>query len=694
MKRISKAIIPLAITFFLVNLLSAQENMPVEWLNTYKGEVSTGTYTYMHDYTYFNKELCGINIKTFKVDKKGVESNSHVEIYLTDIDENSLKFKVTGKYLTVSMQTKNSQKFIKSFDNNVFKGYISSLDIYTDEVDKARDMVAVFKKHLADCKQQEKTWSSLKENVGWLASNISKTTKGSTEYNQSFTYDAAKNYLSVLTRKYNDAKGIEITEEHSFNLADINPDKISLGVSGKDLSVELKMKNDNKYVRTLKNGTLQNYSNSVDVLVPDLETARNIVQAFKYAGEQSKPVYKSFSDANQALNYLQENIKDITSGSNNYQQVLEYESKPDGIVTFISKNTDSKGVTTEEKYQLYLNELIPNVDLNISGKDILIKLNVKDKQKLIKTTKNGELQNYTGQVEIYTDNIEAARELSNAMNYAILNRDAGIQKWADTGKAAAWAISNTGTITESGKTYKQKLSIDPSNGNKITLSLTTTDSNGDTEETYELYIADVDKGNINLSVSGKKMLVKITTGKEKLIKVTKLNQIQNYSSSVDVIFDDTKQARNFISAIKYIAENSKTSEKTFADSPSAFKYIASSLQPVSTGTYTIEQTIEMVDNNSCKLKLSAIQLDSKNTSTGFVYEFNLSDINAEGIKLEISGKEMRVKLETKGKQKLIKPYKNGDVQNFTSDMVIYADDVAVARNMINAFKAIAKRCSN
>ena len=231
MKRIFNEFILLVCAILFIQIpLKAQSANAVDWLSDYKGEVPAGSYSYKYAYSYFNKELCGITISTIKIDKKGNESTSSIEVYLSDVDENAVKFKVTGKYITVSFETKNSQKFIKSFDGGEFKGYINSSEIYTDKVEKARSLVDAIKSHLKECTLQEKSWTSLKECIAWLSSNISKTTKGGTDYDQVFNTDAAKNYLASLTRKYNDSKGNEITEKYSWNMADLNPDKINLSV--------------------------------------------------------------------------------------------------------------------------------------------------------------------------------------------------------------------------------------------------------------------------------------------------------------------------------------------------------------------------------------------------------------------------------------------------------------------------------
>lgn len=685
-----------AISCFLFSgtILYGQQMVAVEWLDDYKAEVTAGNNKYMYEYAYFNKELCGISIKSVKTDKKGNVSTSRSELYLSDLDANTIRFKVSGKYITVSMDAKNQQKFIRYFEDGEFESYVSSVDIYADQVDKARAMINIFREKLEDCSRQVKSWGSLKETLEWLTDNISATNRGGTEYEQSFSYDGVKNHLASLKRKHNDSKGNEIAEIYSFNMADLDPSEVNLDVSGTDLSIELNTKDGEKYVNIMENGETQNYDNDFDILVSNLEDARDMVQAVKHAIELSKPEYRSFSDVNEAVYYLKENIKETASGNYTYMQLFDYENKPDGPVSFVSKRTDSKGSTVEDKYQFYLNELEPKAALNISGKEVVLEVNVKNKQKLIKTWSDGELQSYSYQFEIYTGDIESARELANAFNYAVLNSDPGMLEWTDTNKASDWLSSNLGAITISDETIAQKMSVDASNHYKTLFNRTTTDSDGATKETFEFYLADVDKNELELSTSGKELYVEVSTGKEKLVKVTESDEIQNYASSIKLLFEDTRQARNFIGALKYLASNLKHSEKSFTDSRSAFEYISSNLPAVSTGSYQYDQTIEMIDNDPCKIRFSVSQLDSKDVSTGYVYELAMADVNPASVELQISGKELTIGLETKGKEKLIKPYKNGEPQNFDYDIEIFCNDVLIARNIISAVKTMADMCGN
>ncbi len=693
MKSITINILLLILIFFSAFFVSnAQNYLPVDWLNKYKNDVLAGSYTYTYDFKYFNKENCGIRVVTIKKNKKGDENENYTDFYLSDIDENTISFKVSGKYITVNMLTKGAQKFVREYEDNVLKSYGPKIEIYTDEVEKARSMVDAFKSHLNECKGHTKSWNSLKESMEWLSATISKTTHKNIEYEQVVRFDGLKNYLVTFERNFSDTKGYFVSDLYKANLADIDPNKIELYTSGADLSIKLSTKENKKYIENVKNGKKQNYNNDFEIYVPDLETARDIHQALKYAVSSSKPEYTSWTDVIEALTYLKNNITEIFLGNYQYEQVFEFEDKPDGMVYFTSKRTDSRGNMTLNKYSFYVNELNPTVSFNILGDDVKLELVVKDKNKFIKTFQDGELKNYSYEIDILVDNIESARELSNAFTYVITNKAAGLIEWNDVNKATDWITSNVGDISESSNTYKQKFTVDIKNNYKSEFNLTTTDSKGDTEEKFEFYLSDINADKLLLDVSGEKLYVDISTGDEKLVKSSKFNELQSFTSSVEVVFGDTKMARNFINALKYAAQNIKVNEPGFDDKKNAVAYIKSTLQTVSTGSDVYDQTLEIVEDNPCKMKLTQTKTDSKGIATEYIFEFLLGDINPNAIGLEISGKELTVKLETKNKEKLIKPYKNNEPQNFDYGIEIFSDDVMTARNISKALKFAANAC--
>ena len=89
------------------------------------------------------------------------------------------------------------------------------------------------------------------------------------------------------------------------------------------------------------------------------------------------------------------------------------------------------------------------------------------------------------------------------------------------------------------------------------------------------------------------------------------------------------------------------------------------------------------DNNKLRLTIKEIK-DQK--STEYIYEFNLSDINPNSLGYDISGKKLSVDLITNYNSKVIKIYKNGEIQNYSNQMNIYVADIEIARNIILALK--------
>ena len=56
------------------------------------------------------------------------------------------------------------------------------------------------------------------------------------------------------------------------------------------------------------------------------------------------------------------------------------------------------------------------------------------------------------------------------------------------------------------------------------------------------------------------------------------------------------------------------------------------------------------------------------------------------------GKIVEINLETAGGRELIKPYENGEVEDFEDEFTIYADDVLKAKKILAAFGALSKAC--
>ncbi len=689
MKPNTFAFLSLSLAIILIAKIGNSQEQ-ISWLSDHTAEINAGSYTYVYNFTTLEND-CKIKIEEKKISSKGSETKQSSIFYLSDISPSSLNFKSTGKVLAVSMQTKQSQKFISSYEGEEFKSYTNEVTIYTSEVDKARDLIDAFLSHIETCKDNERTWTSKEEVVKWLTENIGDSEKSGTNYKQSFRKDE-KPHLALLKTESTDSKGQQETNLYSVNLSDINPDEIKLEVSGKSLKINLPVKNKMNFVKLITNDSEISYQREFEIHVDDIELARDEMSALKYLVSNTEVNRTEYSDYFSAMSYVKENIMDASVGSNKYEQSLTFENSPSGQINYKSIKTDSKAVSKESIFQFYPSDISPEVKLNVSSSVANIEISSIGNDKFIKQTLDGNLMSYTNNVEIFIDDIDAARDIINALEYSLKNSESGVQKFESVNAVSEWLNSNMEEVIIDGESTQQNIVVSSTEENKVEIKKITSSEGSDADsETFEVYPQDFSMEDIVIKISGKKLSIPLSTGKLKYIKSYKEGILQNYASKIEIQFNDVKTAKNFIAAISFLYENTKNEDRSFSDENSAYDFISKNLILLELGGNTLDQKIEKMDENTCKLKYILKETESKGT-TEYIYEFMIQDIDAQNSNISVTGKELKINLVTKGKQKLIKPYKGGEPGNFIYNFDLYTDDVVTAKKILAAFQTINEKC--
>jgi hypothetical protein len=662
----------------------------IDWLAPYTAEVNAGSYIYKYGFTAVDNNTCKLKIEEQKTDKKGETSSDSYELYISDINPSSLSFKASGKVIEVNMEIRLSQKFITVFEEGEFEGYSNKITITMDEVDKARSFIEALKSHIDPCKKNEITWSSVEEAFTWLANNVGISEISGTTYKQSFS-KGAKSYMAQLKTEKTDSKGNTQSENYIFNLGDINHSSISVDVSGSELTIELPVRDNKYFIQVLSADGSISYSKYVEIYADDIEQARNIANALAFLVSGTRVEREEWTGYSQALTYVKENLREVRSGSSSYAQSLSFGTSPSDKVSFKSLITDSKGTSSEDVSEIYLNDLIPTAELNVSSSSAYISLIARDKNKYIRQVIDGNTGSYANSLKIYVEDIDNARDMAGALEYAINNSKSGVIEFASAEKAMEWLRNGPGEVNIDSKNIKQTLRIAPELENKLELLVVTTDEgSAPLNERYEIYPEDLSVEDLEIKVSGKKLYVPLSTGKLKYIKVFEENELQNFSSGADIYFEDVLKAKNFISAVKFLREKSLVRDRLQTSESAAWDYLSSHLKKIETSGTEYEQKLEKLDD--CKLKFTRVETDSKGESTEYVYEFILTDIDAASSGLVVSSAKLYLNLVTKGKQKLVKTYKNGEAGNFVYDFDLFVDDVLVAKNMLGAFSTLMDSC--
>jgi len=203
----------------------------------------------------------------------------------------------------------------------------------------------------------------------------------------------------------------------------------------------------------------------------------------------------------------------------------------------------------------------------------------------------------------------------------------------------------------------------------------------------------MDANSVTIKSAGKYLTVNmLNKDKKSFIKRYKNKEQQSYDNELELMTIDAKQAKDIAEALKYIASNGKPKDKTYSDKQSAINFVISQVRDLKGAGKEVKQKLEMVNNEPCKLNLTVSTADDKGKTTEEIYEFSLSDLNKLMVDFKVNGKNISVVLVTKGKNKLVKVYKNGAQQAYGTDIEIMEDDVNTARSIVEAFKAALGLC--
>ena len=651
--------------------------------------------TYKQSVEILDADKGKLSLTVSIVDEKGKATNEKYEFYVSDIDKNTIVRKTSGKKLFISLSISNNQKFIKHFKEDKLDGYTNEMEIYLSDADAAQTLADLFKAAIPLVNSTSKEWKTNTDALTWLKNNIAGVTSGPSTLEQSFSFGERKDYTARFNRKKTDKNNVLTDETYEFSLPDINSKKLTIKITGVQLSVLVETKGNDPYIKYSKNKDLQSFVNNFEINTEDVDQARNIIAAFTTAIEKSKLAVPDFASLQKSLDFIVSNTTDLTSEKKTLGQKISFTPGNGTRAVFIYTEPDSKGKSIEERYEFYLNDLDANmVSFDVSRDKIAVVCNSKNKTKFIKYLKDNTLQNFTDKITVLTNDIETSRELTEALKVAIKNSAVQPPVWKTINEATKFLTGALTGETVGTDVYKLNFSSISNEPLNVKYVVSKTDSKGVNDEmSYEFYPYLLDPATVKVSSSGKYLSVQATVkGKDMFVKVFKKEAQQAFDNGIELMAFDARQAQDLAEAIKYISVNSKPKDRVWDDKQSALKFIMENTGEIKNEGNDVKQKIELTNGDPCRISLTVTRTDDKGKATDEIYEFTLSDMNKAMTVLKVSGKNVEVSLACKNKEKLVKVYKNGAQQAWGTEVKVITNDVETARNIAEAFKSAISFC--
>ena len=523
------------------------------WLKNNISKVSSVPVSLEQSFSFEDPKEYLASFTVKKTDQKNVSTEEKYELNILDINNKNLTVKISGAQLSVSVETKGNDHYIKYTKNNEQQSYTNAFEIVAEDIDQARDIIAALSTAIEKSKSLMPDFSNLQNSLDFNTKNITDLSFEKKTLNQKINFATGNGTKSIFTYAEPDSKGKPVEERYEFYLSDIDANSLNFKVSGKKITLILLSKNKTKFIKYYKDNLQQDFQNEVDILATDVETSREMVEAFKAAIKGSgvqPPAWKSVGDA---ITFLTGAVNGETIGTDIYKLNFSAVSTEPLNVKYVQDKTDAKGVKAEQSIEFYPYMLDPaTVKIGSSGKYLKIEASVNSKKSFIKVFKEGKQQSFDDGIEFMAFDARKAQDIAEAIKYLAGNSKPKDKVWADKQSISKFITENIGDMKNEGKEVKQKIEFTDNDPCKISFTVSSTDDKGKTtDEIFEFALADMNKLIVDFKVSGKNVEVTLSCkNKEKLVKVYKNGAQQAWGTDVEIGVSDVEIARNLAEAFK------------------------------------------------------------------------------------------------------------------------------------------------
>ena len=317
------------------------------------------------------------------------------------------------------------KNLIEHVKNGEISGFKNKLSLKANNIEEGRKLAAalVNLKELADQHQKE----LFDPNANWentnayLQTNVKKVSRNDDIFEQTISKHSGQNQQLVF--EISD-KNRDKTSRYLFNPSDLNGAKIDFTTKGTNIVVDCETKGKKSLIQYHENSELGNYKNTFDIYTESIEQARALKKALVRLVQLSNEKNQEFlikgkkdPEVKESLDYLIQNITDVSLNDKTYKQSLFYEENKPEIITLELIDVDKD---IKLSYELNLKDLNESkVGFNTRGREVLVEVEVKGKQDLIKSTKNDEDDKFLDKLSIKAKGIEEARIIVQTLRYLV-----------------------------------------------------------------------------------------------------------------------------------------------------------------------------------------------------------------------------------------------------------------------------------
>ena len=404
-----KALVPISTDIIEKRLSLKTYQDHINWLETNITVVNLVDKQYIQKINANTKYPGRMEMTTIEVANQK-SNDSKYYFNLSNLNVHSIYSEIKGDLIIVNVETKRKLKTVKVFSSTEQKNYENGFSIYCESVEKSRDLQKVLKAAitLADDKIESTIpkISSVSQGISIIDNYIKNITINETTFNQSFSGDCVVSFIKK------ESTGAKVNDQlYLFNLKDLGINLTKYNTSGKNVIVELQTKGGDRFVKLTENQEVKNYVNKFEIEFSEVEDAvisEKVLQQMIELCEKTE--LKLVGSKSDLLNRLKNNIKKVDINNLTYEQT--FDKKDETSIQFVSTEISDKK-SKAKTYEFNLKDINPKtVEINTSKTNVFVTVKTNYLEKIIKYYEDGVISNYQNTFNIYTSNIEEAREIA------------------------------------------------------------------------------------------------------------------------------------------------------------------------------------------------------------------------------------------------------------------------------------------
>jgi len=533
----------------------ASVNGAIGWLrNHIKTAVSKG-YSYQQTFNPGEKTHL-VNITVVSTDPKGMVQKLNYDFSLSDIDPEKLNLESDGNSFSVELSAYGSNNYLRLTREDTEVSYIKTMRLFSDDFNHARNiylnLLHLVRKVVIPERMQ---WGNYSQALGFVGENIGELMVAGAKVEQQFGFENQNTGKAWLNVKKTDAKGVVSDSRMTFYLSDCVPE-VPIETTSKSIILHLSVLGKKKYIKANSGENPLPYENSLEIYVLDLDKARELSLALKYAIENSKEGLESFTGLDETVNWMKSNVRLVQGDGNEVHQQFDFFASDENRLVFQFKKKDETGKTIKEISSLYIEDLVPDdCEISVNRKKLAVVLST-GKQKFIRNDLDSLQSNYSSGSEVFFDDVKAAKNFLSALVFLRKNWQVPNRSIDEKPLAGSYLRSHISGIMVDGILMEQVLEHPDNALCQAKLSQKTLGKKGEPiDNAYDFAYYDIDPEASSVVTSGKNVQVYLVIkDRKKMIKPYKNGVAGNFISSIEVYSDNLVSAKRLLAAFNSLSK--------------------------------------------------------------------------------------------------------------------------------------------